>query len=382
MKITIDLRSLGYQPWSGVGYYTAIIVKNLKNLFPAEWSFFDNRFTPNHQIEDLIGSAEQLFRYQIPNKIFTPLERFLNWPKFENLVNSPDLIWFPNLTFVNKKTSNNKTKRVVTIHDCSFLIHPEWYPWKERLWHLLLAKNLLAYFDYFVAVSENTKQDLIKLLKIPAEKIKVIYPGIEEKFFQPVSSEISAQIKIKYSLPEKYFLFLGDIMKRKNVKLIIEAINKIKQENQLNDYQLIIAGHLKDRSLTSYVKNSGLDSEVKFLGYINDDDRPALYQNAQAFIFPSFYEGFGFPILEAAASKCLVICSQTTSLPELIGDNAIYIDPQNLESLTQVLTSFIKNPDQFDHLPQGTYEQAQKFIWPKTAQELYNYFKDIYENRV
>lgn len=379
MKITVDLRALGYQPWSGVGYYTATIVKNLKNLFPAEWSFFDNRFTPNHQIEALIGSSGQLFRYQIPNKIFTPLERFFNWPKFENLVNNPDVIWFPNLTFVNKKASNNKTKRVVTIHDCSFLIHPEWYPWKEQLWHALLAKNLLTYFDYFVVVSENTKQDLIRLLNIPSEKIKVIYPGIEEEFFQPISSEMLAQIKIKYSLPKKYFLFLGDVMKRKNVKLIIEAISKLKQENQLNDYQLIIAGHLKDRNLVSYVKNSGLDSEIKFLGYIDDDDRPALYQNAQAFIFPSFYEGFGFPVLEAAASKCPVICSQTTSLPELMGDNAIYIDPYNVNSLTQVLLNFIKNPDQFSYLIEPAQARAKNFNWSKSTQELYNYFTEIYD---
>jgi glycosyltransferase involved in cell wall biosynthesis len=381
MKIAIDLRSLGYQPWSGVGYYTATIVKQLKNLPQAEWSFFDNRFTPNHQIENLIGSTGQLFRYQIPNKIFTPLERFFNWPKFENLVNDPDVIWFPNLTFVNKKTSNNKTKRVVTIHDCSFLIHPQWYPWKERLWHALLAKNLLSYFDYFVAVSENTKQDLIKLLKIPTEKIKVIYPGIEEKFFQPVLSEISTKIKIKYSLPEKYFLFLGDVMKRKNVKLIINSLSKLKQENQLNNYQLIIAGHIKDQSLVSYVKNSGLESEIKFLGYIDEADRPALYQNAQAFIYPSFYEGFGFPVLEASASKCPVICSQTTSLPELMGNQAIYINPDNLQSLVGALTNFIKNPKQFEHLIEPAQARAKKFNWSKTTQELYNYFKDIYENR-
>ncbi|MCX6784558.1 MAG: glycosyltransferase family 1 protein [Candidatus Komeilibacteria bacterium] len=381
MKINVDLRSLGYQPWSGVGYYTAALVKQLKSLPGVKWSFFDNRFSLNHQVDELIGSGAELFRYRIPNKFFTPLERFFNWPKFESLVNNPDLIWFPNLTFVNKKAANGKTKRIVTIHDCSFLIQPQWYPWKERLWHVLLAKKLTNYFDYFVAVSEHTKQEMIKLFNVPAEKIRVIYPGIEEKFFQTASNETLTQVKTKYLLPEKYFLFLGDVMKRKNVKLIIESLAKLKEKNQLGEYQIVIAGHIKDRSLINYVEKLGASSKVKFLGYVADEDRPALYQAAQAFIFPSLHEGFGFPVLEAAASKCPVICSQTTSLPELMGDNAIYVDPQNLESLTKTLTDFIQNPNKSDHLLIPAYERAREFTWSKTAQELYNYFKDIYENR-
>ena len=171
-------------------------------------------------------------------------------------------------------------------------------------------------------------------------------------------------------MPEKYFLFLGDVMKRKNVDLIIEAGNKLKQNGQLADHQFIIAGRIKDEGLLKKVKALGLSQEIKFLGYVADEDRPALYRLAQAFVLPSFYEGFGFPVLEAAASKCLVICSQTTSLPELMDDSAIYIDPQNVDSLAGALKQAITNRQQFETRINFAFEKAKTFSWSKTAEQL------------
>jgi glycosyltransferase involved in cell wall biosynthesis len=236
---------------------------------------------------------------------------------------------------------------------------------------------LLSNTKAVIAISESTKEDIIQFLKYPDEKIHVIYNGYDPaKYF--VADDNSDLFFKKYGF-KKYFLAVGPNYPHKNFEFLLNAYQQLSIDER-NVYPLIIAGG-KEPYLTSVkqlIQHLGLQKNVHYIGYVPEELMPAMYREAFALIFPSLYEGFGMPPLEAMACGCPVIASNTSSLPEVCGDGALYIDPTDQSSLLTAMESLISNQLLYNELKEKGLKQASKFSWEKTASAL----KSLLENKI
>ena len=278
-------------------------------------------------------------------------------------------------------------KCVVTFHDLSIYKIPHCYPRisgaREKAVYGLMANKA----DRIIAVSNSTKKDVEEIFKIPSEKIDVIYSGLDKRFFE--ESKISGQkVLEKYGITKKYILFLGTLEPSKNITRLLEAFAKFKEKtnppaggtNSKFDYQLVLAGKrgwLSQEYLRT-IKDLGLGKDVIFTGYIVGDELVPLFRNSQFFIMPSLHEGFGMTVLEAFATGTPAIISKVSSLPEIAGDAAYYINPINTEEITEAMLKFSQNEDLRSGFRAKGSQQVKKFDWQKTAREtleIYNSFK-------
>lgn len=278
-----------------------------------------------------------------------------------------ELIWFsPNLNFTNL---SKKIKHLQTIHDLSFEFLPECFTWKQRLWHWFLnPKKQCQKADIILTPSENTKQDIVNEYGIVGDKIQILQPGIswEEGL---ITTENIQRVKEKYNLPEKYILYLGTLEPRKNIESIIEAYNI--SGLKIKNYELIIVGGKgwKNKKLLKLIENS---LGVKYIGYVNKKDKQLLYNLSSLFIFPSLYEGFGLPVLEAMSQEIPVITSNRTSLPEVIGTSGYLVNPYNVLELAEAMKNILSDEKLRKMLIIQSKEQTKKFNWNNSAKKFLN----------
>lgn len=294
---------------------------------------------------------------KIPNKILDFSSRFLSYPSVNKLT-SADLVFSPHFNIL----AWQGTRRVVTIPDLSFIHHPQFFSWRHRFWHWLQnVKRQAELSDKIVTVSEFTKSDIVDLLGVASEKVSVIYPGISERF-HPAA-------RITGSPLRPYILYLGTIEPRKNIGLLIRAFNVFKKDPNFKDWQLVIAGRLGwlfDQVLRE-AKTSPFSDDIIFRGAVTSEERVSLYNLAKVFVYPSFFEGFGFPPLEAQASGCPVIVANRTSLPEVLGDSALYIDPWRVTDLADAIRRLAGDSGLQSKLAEAGIANAKKFDWRISA---------------
>jgi glycosyltransferase involved in cell wall biosynthesis len=237
------------------------------------------------------------------------------------------------------KKSN--VKSLVTIHDMIFLRHPEFYKPIDRWIYYNKVKFAINNADRIVAISQQTKQDLIEEFKINEDRISIIYQSCNEVFYEKRSVREREEVKEKWHLPDQYLLYVGALNANKNILIILEALNTLQSKT---DIPLVVVGHGTEykKKMVNYARENGLYKRLIFASEIGDPtprELSAFYQMASVFIFPSFYEGFGIPILEARFSGIPVIASNSSCLDEAGGDGSYYFDPGNAEELaSQLLT--------------------------------------------
>lgn len=252
---------------------------------------------------------------------------------------------------------------VVTVHDLGFRYFPEAHNRADRFYLDLTTGYSAQRARVVLADSEATAQDLAQIYRIPPEKIRVVYPGVDPL---PVGSIDT--IRAKYKLPERYFLFLGTLQPRKNIAVIVQAYQRWRQANpEDQDIGLVLAG--KQGWLYNEHWAKGMPG-VQMTGYIDDEDKGSLYARALALVFPTLYEGFGFPVLEAMHCGLPVITSSTSSLPELAGEAALLVDPLNVEGITQHMTQISANAELRGLLREKGYKQAARFTWERAASQV------------
>ncbi len=229
-----------------------------------------------------------------------------------------------------------------------------------------------------IADSQTTKNDLIHYLKIPGERIKVIYAGIDHTIFKP-SPHLS-----NFEYP--YILFVGSEHPRKNLPTLLRAFKRLKEQLQFKDLKLVKVGKAGGpeadfrRQSTEVINSLNLDGEVIFTEVISKEDLRAYYSNAKCFVLPSLYEGFGFPPLEAMACGCPVITSDSSSLPEIVGESAIKVSPHNIEGLAETLEGILTNRQLRESLIAKGIGQAAKFSWEQTAEKTLQVYKEVEES--
>jgi len=378
MQIAIDIRCLMNKNYSGVSQYTYNLLKNLfeldkKNKYKL---FYNSSQNVAANLPAFDFDNVQRFGFKFSNKILNFCLKYLKYPKLDNLLGGADIFFIPNINFFS---ASSKCKKIITVHDLSFELYPHFFSLKRRLWHKFInSKKLIADCEKIIADSENTKNDLIKLYNIAPEKIKVIYLGVDRTIFKKIQIDGGgiAEIRKKYALPENFLLVLSTIEPRKNIESIIEAFTQSKAGNSaLKNLHLVIVGEIgwKSKKVLEYVNKSQYKDQIKFIGYIDNKDKVYLYNLAKILLFPSFYEGFGLPIIEAQACGLPVIAGLNSSLAEIAGNSAFLAKSDNLTEISNGIKKILGNPDFAENLIDRGFKNAQYFTWEKCAQETLDY---------
>ena len=267
-------------------------------------------------------------------------------------------------------------KSVVTIHDVIFKRYPEQYPFVDRLIYDFKWKNSCKSADKIIAISENTKQDIIEYYEVEEEKIEVIYQGCDEHFYEKYSEEQLRIFKQKYDLPEEYFLYVGSVIERKKLLQIIRAMNELPESVQI---PLVIIGRGGDyeKRVREYIRTNGMEKKVIWPSDFEYHDLPKLYQGAQFLVYPSVYEGFGIPIIEAYASGIPVLTSHSSCLPEIAGSGAIYINPDDIDNLKSGMLSLMESEDLRRKLIIQGRSQLVNFDNDEIAKEVVKLYESI-----
>lgn len=276
-----------------------------------------------------------------------------------------------------------KIKIVTIIHDISFNFYPKYIKLADLLFLKTLIPLSLRRADRIVAVSEFTKKEIEKYYQIPSEKIEVVFNAVSEDFLkQDASRERQDQVKKKYALPEKFLLYMGTLQPRKNLPFLIEAFAKTKAQNP--ELKLVIAGninaHNADPRIKEQLEKLSLENDVVFPGFVDEDDKAAIFAAAHAFVFPSLYEGFGIPVLEAMSQAVPVVASEIESLKEIGGDCALFFDINSLDDLSEKLYTVCMDQVVRERLIQAGKERISLFSWEKSAQKTLEIYGKLLHN--
>lgn len=369
MRIAVDLRSLIEPLPSGVTEYTRQLVDRLMHKDrDDDFVLFANarQGMPESIRSRWIDLHPEWHVRTIPSKLFNASQFLLRIPHLDRLVGGADIFFMPNLNFAS---FSGRCKVVVTVHDLSFL-YTGFSSGKGKLWHTAInPMGLLRRADAIVAVSESTARDLTDHIPETYGKISVIPSGVDERYFQqPDKADVDAAIT-KYRLPESYVLYLATVEDRKNVGGLLDAWRLMKHRYSV-PHELVIAG----RIASSHVVQA---PDVRFIGYVPDEDKRALYNRADVFCYPSFFEGFGLPVLEAMASGVPTLTSFSTSLPEVSGDASFAVNPYNAEEIAHALHLLLTRDALRRTLVAKGKRHVSMFTWDKTADMTMDVFRRL-----
>ncbi len=283
-----------------------------------------------------------------------------------DLFYSPDFVLPPTLP---------RTRTVLTVHDLSFLHYPDHFVPKLVRYLESVVPRSVARADRVLADSEATRADLIRLLGVPPEKVEVLYSGVDPRFRPEPEPGERERLRARYGVGDQpYVLSVGTLQPRKNFVRLIRAFARLRSATLRLAPRLLIAGGrgwLYEEVLEEAERRG---DRVRLLGFVDDADLPALYRNARLFVFPSFYEGFGLPVLEAMACGVPVVCSSASSLPEVAGDAALLVDPHDEEGLAAAMERALADETLRAEMRARGLQQAARFTWDRAARQLLSVF--------
>jgi len=341
MKIGIDVRCFAGGRVSGVEEYARHLIECLiESSSEHDFVLFFNTFSK--KTIDFSWATRyknvRLHRTYIPNKILNFSLWYFQRPFLDTFIGGVDVFFAPNMTFI---ALSRKCRFVITAHDLSFEVYPESFSFKRRLWHLFVApRKLFRRAQKIIAVSSSTKEDLVEKYKIQKGKIEVIPSGVSDAFFPMDRNDLGLmEIKKHYKLPYRYILFMGAFEPRKNIITLLRAYEMFRRRmsSQGGDKppELILAGSSgwKESEIMREIRKHPYRKDIRRIGFVSEKDKIGLYNLATVFVYPSLYEGFGFPVLEAMKCGIPVIVSNNSSLGEIGRDGALYVDPFRPEEI-------------------------------------------------
>lgn len=374
MRVAIDIRRIGN---FGIGTYIRNVVRTLARL--------DQR---NQYV--LLGFPERLREIGDlpPNFVHEPfpyLERsFRGIFEFSRVVrrHGCDLVHVPHLFW---RPRHIPCRYVVTVHDLVTYMYPRHNGSAfRRVVHPWMSRRVLQGAERIFAVSNSTKNDIVRLFGIRPEKVEVVYNAIDERFRMGHATAADRQfIAERYQVNYPFLLYAGNIKPHKNIVRIIEAFAALKgelqKEGKFPDLKLIIIGDelSKHPDLRRTVIRSGVEKDVRFLGFVPIDVLRIFYDTAKIFVFPSLYEGFGLPPLEAMAHGTPVVTSNTSSLPEVVDNAAVLVNPENIFDIMRALHKVLVDQPLREKLKQRGYEQASRYSWETSAQRILRVYEEV-----
>lgn len=368
MNIGVDIRSIMYGNYTGIGEYTYQLLDHVFRIeHDADYFLFCNSKKPT-RLPSWESKRVSVTKFGYSNKALHASLLAFGFPKLQEMTERErgikfDRVFLPNQNFFRPRATDRLT---ITVHDLSFVRFPNFFPRMHRLWHHAVnLRGLVEQAEQVIAVSEHTAQDLQVLWGVPEKKIHVSYPGLDPMFLLGAGRD--DEVKRKYDLPESYLFFLGTLEPRKNCEAVIQAFDRLATKHPR--LHLVLAGGWgwETQGIKHALAVSPHRDRIRLLGYVDRQDKPALYRLATVFCYPSFYEGFGFPVLEAMSQGCPVVTSTTSSLPEVSGNSALCVPPHDTAALTDAIDAVLQSPASFQKMVDTAKVRSEQFRWDATA---------------
>jgi len=362
LKIAIDARMIRY---TGIGRYIQNLVERLaatdrKNSYGILVNGADAGEAPRGDNIRVLTARVDIPVYSLREQALLPIE--MN-------AGRPDLLHYPSF---NMPLLNGRPY-VVTIHDLIYLDRDSCPSMSAHMYARFMFKRAVKTARRIITVSEYTKSGIVRRLGVAPDKITVIHNGVSASY-RPPSARTRERVLSRYGIKDEFIFYAGNHQPRKNLMRLVDAFAGMKDTN----LRLVLAGKVDPRRAELYnaVRNKGLNDRVLFIGEVPEDDLPALYSGAVAFAFPSLAEGFGFPPLEAMACGAPVVSSNVTSLPEVVGDAGVMVDPLDTGSIKEGLEKVIGSPTLRSELREKGLERVKKFTWEAAAEKTLRVYEE------
>ena len=326
---------------------------SLEALYPERTTFVATRIPPQKARRWLWQASDLL-----------PMERTLG---AIDLFHATDMVMPP----------LRRAKGVLTVYDLSFMLFPEYHVGGMQAF----TRNMRRFAgraDAVIAISEHTKRDVVELLGVPPERVRVTLLAADERYRVLEDRLAIAEVAARYGIDGPYVLYTGTLEPRKNIPTLVRAFHTLKRETRI-PHRLVLAGKkgwLYDE-IFAEVARLGLDTEVIFTGFVADEDLPYLYNGADLFVYPSFYEGFGLPPLEAMACGCPVVTSTTSSLPEVVGEAGLMVDPHDATALAEAMARALGDGDLHARMREKGLARAARFSWEQCVAETLTLYREL-----
>ncbi|WP_199621702.1 glycosyltransferase family 4 protein [Paenibacillus alkalitolerans] len=382
MRIGFDISQTAEKK-AGCGFFADQIITNLIEidkenqylLYPVFYGYRHPNFKQSFQSKQ--KNVQMLFHD-------------LSWEQANELWNNNNiqrdhLLGFPDIVHSNNYSCPNdvKAKKIVTIYDTTYLDYPDFTTEENRLTCFDGAFESSIYADHIITISNFSKNSILKYFPYyPEERVSVVYLGSRPSLSISLNQHKIRKIKNKLGISNEFWLGVGTIEPRKNYRLLLEAFAKL-VHNAGETRDLYIAGDRGwlENDIDRMVNILGLEKRVRFLGYVTDEELAVLYSSCYAFIYPSHFEGFGLPVLEAISCGAPVVTSRTSSLPEIAGEGALFINPREVDSLVEAMTRLLSHPGLRETLKTAALKQSRKFSWKNTTEQILDIYHQVMENK-
>lgn len=379
MTVGVDIRVLGSRQKSGIEEYTENLLEHLIPLDPSiRYKLFYSSWhdtLPNYKWLEEKNVA--IHKKRIPNKVLFASARFFNRPYIDEMVGGADVFFSPHFFIL---PLSPVCKRITTIHDLSFAHFKDFFSWRKILWHNFEMNPVeqTKQSDHIISVSVSTKKDLEKFYGIDPAKITVIHSGISHNIKRPNQADLEI-FRIQNKLPKNFILFLGKIEPRKNILGIIKAFNEIKKLSRFLDLHLVIVGAKGwlYNDIFRELKKSANKKYIRLIDYISDDDKNYYYSLSKCFVYPSFFEGFGFPNLEAMKCGVPVITSKNAAIPEVVKNSALLVSPNSVNELIQAIKIVLTENKVVKHMILASKWLSNDYNWNKGANKTLEIIQSI-----
>jgi len=372
LKIAIDVTPITYSR-GGVGYYTYKLVEAIIAIDKDDSFILYYGMKTDQRLPLFAGPNISIVQAPISPRIANKLFRQCQIP-IEMFVGNVDIVHAPSYFVKCMK----RTRSIITIHDLAYLIYPHTFPKhiiRDLEKHL---KESIEHSSLILADSVSTKKDLIQYFKVDPLKVRVIYLGVDNKFMRYGIKDDESDLIESFGIERKYILHVGSFEPRKNIERLLQAYSLIRSNKQIN-HRLVLVGKDEwlEKDLFDEIRKTEYFGDVIILKDVKEDELIKLYNNAEMLVYPSLYEGFGLPLLEAMACGTPIAASYSSSIPEVVGEAAVYFDPLSVNEMAQKMFELIESEELRGKLIEAGLKRVAFFTWERTAQETINAYREV-----
>lgn len=375
MRVAIDIQNL-LLPMTGVGHYVNNLLRAL-SLLPIEGtieSFYFRCGKGGDRLGLTRGKVVERAVKFPPGRVVQLCWKRFSFPRVDTFVRGADVFHFPN--FVSRPVKSGRV--IITVPDLSFVRFPEFTEPRNLSFLSRHVPRSIERADKIIAISDFTRKEIAEIFPSAKGKLAVTPLGVGEMFFPRKDAEGLKMVREKYNLPEEYILFVGTLEPRKNLLTLLEAYEIFRRRSGGHrTIGLVVAGMkgwLYEETMTR-IRDMPPEEAPVLTGYVQDEDLPYLYSGARMAVVPSFYEGFGLPCLEAMACGTPLVCSNTSSLPEVVGDAAVRVSPKDAEEMAEAMVKVAADRQFAEDLARRGRRRAGEFTWRRCAEETYRVYE-------
>lgn len=378
MKIVVDATVLARPEPTGIDYYTRSVIQATSTKMLKDNIELAYLATMKRDL-GVAGSNIKIKRYlPFPERFYSGLLHYLNIIPFDVLSRTRgDVYIFPNFS---RPHLLGRAKSITFIYDLAFARLDAINTTRHKKFLDKEIKGAIKRSSRIVVCSESTKNDLVDIYGVNRDRVDVVYPAVDHSTYKPQSEGVVSRVINRYKIVKKYILYLGTIEPRKNITALMRAYAELPGEIK-SEYSLVLAGGKgwMDEEIEAVFDALSRENSIIRTGYVEDKDKPGLYSGASLFVFPSLYEGFGMPVLEAMACGVPIITSDISSLPEVVGKDGVMVDPVDESGMRDQMAKILKNPKLAESLRQYGLKQAARFSWDSSGKKLAEIIRSVQE---